>query len=161
MDTRIKIIDWLVAIVGLNRTDVMSYWQQEIKKKVEAEKSNSEKPLYWYQMPEPDIRSQVHLLDYAFEGEKFSSNPNAYPNCQGVVGYINPYASALEGNKIFVVLPEQDILAFADGPCEVNTSRILSGNEATLKLIEYGKNIAFLSLLRNMLSIIAKTAKTR
>lgn len=145
MDIRLKVIDKMVSLVGLNRNEVMSYWQREIKEKEEREKEYREKPLYWYQMPEPDIRSQVHLLDYAFEGGKFSPNPRAYPNCQGVVGYINPYADAHDGNKIFVVLPEQDMFAFAEGPCEVNTSRIRSGREATLKLIEYGKkfNLAF------------------
>jgi len=140
MSIRIKVIDWVISLVGLTHKDLMSYWQREAEEKDQPKpEENKELPKYWYQMQVPDIRAQVKLFDYAFEGGKFSSDPKAYPNCQGVVGYINPYANASEGNKIFVVLSEQGHCTFADAPCEVNTQWVKSGKEATSMLIQYGK----------------------
>ena len=140
MDIRIKVIEKLISLCGLTRKDFMSYWQRELTEKEQSKQEDcKELPKYWYQMQTPDIRRNVKLFDYAFEGGKFSPNPKAYPNCQGVVGYINPYADASEGNKIFVVLPEQGYCTFSDAPCEVGTQFCKSGKEATLILIQYGQ----------------------
>ena len=140
MDIRIKVIDKLISLLGLTRKDFMSYWQRELADKEQPRQEESEDlPKYWYQMQVPDIRAHVKLFDYAFEGGKFSSNPKEYPNCQGVVGWINPYANASDGNKIFVILSEQGHCSFAEAPCEVNTQWVKSGKEATLMLLQYGK----------------------
>ena len=142
MDIRIKAINKLIALLGLKKEDFISFWQRELEEKKQSNQKENEKlPRFWYQMQVPDIRAHVKLFDYAFEGGKFSSNPKEYPNCQGVVGYINPYADASEGNKILVVLPEQALCSFAETTCEVNThiQEITSGKEATLKLLQYGK----------------------
>ena len=136
---RIKVIDKLISLLGLTSKDFISYWQRLEVKSLSKQEEKEEIPRYWYQMKVPDIRAQVKLFDYAFEGGKFSSNPKAYPNCQGVVGYINPYANASEGAQILVVLPEQGRCSFADTICKVNTGEIRSGKEATLMLLQHGK----------------------
>ncbi len=89
--------------------------------------------------PEDDIRSRAKLFDYAFEGGKFSSDKDAYPNCQGVVGWINPDINAPEREKIYVVLPEQINVPYAIRYCETEIDNSLDGRGNTQKLIAYGK----------------------
>jgi len=100
--------------------------------------------------PENDIRSRAKLFDYAFEGGKFSTDPKAYPNCQGVVGWINPDLNAPEGDRVYVVLivnngsgdmlPEPLKLQFSDQCCFTGVTNEYDGKSNTLKLLEYGKN---------------------
>ena len=71
---------------------------------------------------------------FAFEGEKYSPNPKAYPNCQGVVSWVNPDKDAPVGKKALILLPETfcsnwgcwkmvDATSFDDG--RLNTQKIL------------------------------------
>ena len=91
------------------------------------------------QFSKDDIRRQTKLFWYAFEGGKFSPNHDAYPNCQGVVGWINPYPTARDGCKVYVVLPEQKQVPYASKHCYVGAISSDSGRGNTRKLIEYGK----------------------
>lgn len=71
---------------------------------------------------------------FAFEGEKYSPNPKAYPNCQGVVSWVNPDKDAPVGKKALILLPETfysiwgcwkmvDATSLDDG--RLNTQKIL------------------------------------
>ena len=86
-----------------------------------------------------DIRCEVGLFWYAFAGGKFSSNPKAYPNCQGVVGWINPDPNAPEGNRIYIVLPEQNSLKYSYEYCKTGVDDLYDGRANTKKLLEYGR----------------------
>ena len=86
-----------------------------------------------------DIRCKAGLFWYAFAGGKFSSNPKAYPNCQGVVGWINPDPNASEGDKVYIVLPEQACLKYSSEYCETGADDWYDGRTNTRKLLEYGK----------------------
>ena len=92
--------------------------------------------------PENDIRSRAKLFDYAFEGGKFSTDPKAYPNCQGVVGWINPDPAAPEGDRVYVILLIPYLeweLPYSDEKCFVGATDKYDGKSNTLKLLEYGK----------------------
>ena len=86
-----------------------------------------------------DVRSQTKLFWYAFEGRKFSPDSKAYPNCQGVVGWINPDPNAPEGDRVYVVLPEQKKLAYSNRYVKTGADDLYDGRGNTKKLIEYGK----------------------
>ena len=94
--------------------------------------------------PADDVRSKALLYDYAFEGGKFSRNKDAYPNCQGVVGWINPDPKAREGDRVYVVLSEQQNLQYSNKDnCEVGADDLYDGRFNTQKLIEYSKGRNF------------------
>ena len=100
----------------------------------------------WGGKSDNDIRWTVELLDYAFEGGKFSPNPNAYPNCQGVVVWINPDSSAPVGDRVYVLLFGHERLCYSDEYYGHGADTDADDGRAnTKKLIEYGKehNIRF------------------
>ncbi len=145
MKEKYKKLEALIVAEGLSREDVIAYLQRK------EELSNSEvlKPekltMVNPDFPADDIRSRTKLFWYAFEGGKFSPDPKAYPNCQGVVGWINPDPNAPEGNKIYVVLPEQQYLQYSTRYCLTGADDLYDGRANTKKLIEYGKkhNVCF------------------
>ncbi len=61
-----------------------------------------------------DIRNKLKLYWYVFEGGLFSSEPDAYKNCIGVVGWINPNKNAPQGNRVYIVRPKQVKCAFSN-----------------------------------------------
>mgnify|MGYP000836875977 CR=1 FL=1 len=83
--------------------------------------------------------SEVKVGWYAFAGGKFSPDPDAYPNCQGVVGWVNPDKSALQGQRGLIVTPDEVQKAWSDKDCETNIKDGYDGKGNTEKLIAYGK----------------------
>lgn len=93
------------------------------------------------------------MYDYAFEGGKFSRNKDAYPNCQGVVGWINPDINAPEGDRIYVVLFDNErfhhqckegvsTLDYMKSPsafCRTGIDDLYDGRSNTKRWLEYGK----------------------
>ena len=142
MEEKIKIIEQVIAWAGLSKEEVISYWQQKSNKEILNTETS---PIINADFPADDIRSQTKLFWYAFEGKKFSPEPNAYPNCQGVVGWINPDPNAPEGDKIYVVLPEQKSLQYSTDYEETGADDLYDGRGNTKKLIEYEKehNVSF------------------
>lgn len=138
MEEKIKQLQKCMADIGLTQDEVMSYWPQKAQsnsKKLQVKELAVVNPDF----PARDIRSQAKLFWYAFEGGMFSPDPKAYPNCQGVVGWINPDLNALEGNKIYVVLPEQKFLQYSEECFLTGADDLYDGLANTLKLIEYGQ----------------------
>ena len=82
---------------------------------------------------------EIQVGWYAFAGGKFSPDPNAYPNCQGVVGWVNPDKSALQGQRGLIVTPDEVQKAWSDKDCETNIKDGYDGKGNTEKLIAYGK----------------------
>ena len=140
MKEKYKKLEALIVAEGLSREDVIAYLQRK------EEQSNSEvlKPeklaMVNPDFPADDIRSQTKLFWYAFEGGKFSPDPEAYPNCQGVVGWINSAPNAPEGKRIYVVLPEQDNLRYSNEYCVTRVTDLYDGRANTKKLIDYGRD---------------------
>ena len=83
--------------------------------------------------------SEIKVGWYAFAGGKFSPNPNAYANCQGVVGWVNPDKSAPQGQRGLIVTPDEVKKAWSDKHCETNIKDEYDGKGNTEKLIAYGK----------------------
>ena len=83
--------------------------------------------------------SEVKVGWYAFAGGKFSPDPNAYPNCQGVVGWVNPDKNAPQGQRGLIVTPDEVKKAWSDKDCETNIKDEYDGKGNTEKLIAYGK----------------------
>ena len=136
MVEKIKAIEQVIAQVGLSKEEVISYWQQKSNNEpVNPETSavvNSD-------FTTDDIRSQTKLFWYAFAGGKFASDPKAYPNCQGVVGWINPDKNASEGDRIYVVLPEFRFDEYSYEYCKTGANDENDGRANTLRLIDYAR----------------------
>ena len=139
MEDKINLVEHLIQSYGLSLSQVVEHWVEQHKigeriicKNIEPETVQ----LYDSVFSADDIRLRVSLFDYAFEGGKFSSDKDAYPNCQGVVGWINPDPNAREGDRVYVVLPEQVKLPYATVLGEnVDVADELDGRENTKKLI--------------------------
>ena len=82
---------------------------------------------------------EVKVGWYAFAGGKFSPDPDSYPNCQGVVGWVNPDKSAPQGQRGLIVTPDEVEKAWSDKHCETNIKDEYDGKGNTEKLIAYGK----------------------
>ena len=87
---------------------------------------------------EEDV-SDVKVGWYAFAGGKFSPAPDAYANCQGVVGWVNPDKSAPQGQRGLIVTLDEVKKAWSDKHCETNIKDEYDGKGNTEKLIAYGK----------------------
>ena len=87
---------------------------------------------------EEDV-SDVKVGWYAFAGGKFSPVSDTYPNCQGVVGWVNPDKSAPQGQRGLIVTPDEVEKAWSDKDCETNIKDEYDGKGNTKKLIVYGK----------------------
>ena len=83
--------------------------------------------------------SEVKVGWYAFAGGKFSPVSDTYPNCQGVVGWVNPDKSAPQGQRGLIVTPDEVKKAWSDKGCETNIKDEHDGKGNTEKLIAYGK----------------------
>ena len=82
---------------------------------------------------------EIQVGWYAFAGGKFSPNPNAYANCQGVVGWVNPDKNAPQGQRGLIVTLDEVKKAWSDKHCETNIKDEYDGKGNTEKLIVYGK----------------------
>ena len=82
---------------------------------------------------------EVKVGWYAFAGGKFSPVSDTYPNCQGVVGWVNPDKSAPQGQRGLIVTPDEVKKAWSDKDCETNIKDEYDGKGNTEKLIAYGK----------------------
>ena len=87
---------------------------------------------------EEDV-SDVKVGWYAFAGGKFSPVSDTYPNCQGVVGWVNPDKSAPKGQRGLIVTPDEVKKAWSSVNCETNIKDEYDGKENTEMLIAYGK----------------------
>ncbi|MBE6459286.1 MAG: hypothetical protein E7010_05740 [Alphaproteobacteria bacterium] len=148
MKEKFEKLEKFMAHEGLTKEELIIYWQYSCGMIVDYKQYIDK-----LSFPEDDVRSRTQLFWYAFEGGKFSPEPNAYPNCQGVVGWINPDPNAPEGDKIYVVLfpvNEEEGLGhnqhiFATDCCKTGINDLYDGRANTKKWLEYGKlhNIEF------------------
>ena len=86
----------------------------------------------------PTTSSQIVVGWYAFAGGKFSKDP-AYPNCQGVVAWINPNPNAPIGERGLIITPDEVTLEWVYEDCEAGICDEEDGQANTRKLIAYGK----------------------
>ena len=83
--------------------------------------------------------NEIKVAWYAFEGRKFSPDPNAYPNCQGVVACLNPDPDAPIGQRGLILVPDEVQIEWADDYCEIGSDDYEDGKANTAKLIAFGK----------------------
>ena len=83
--------------------------------------------------------AQIEVGYYAFAGGKFSPDPNAYPNCQGVVAWLNPDPNAPIGKRGLILMPETVKTWLADKNCETGIGDEEDGKTNTRSLIAWGK----------------------
>ena len=83
--------------------------------------------------------SEVEVGWYAFAGGKFSPDPKAYANCQGVVGWVNPDKSVPQGQRGLIVTPDEVKAVWSNDYCETNARDEYDGKYNTEKLIAYSK----------------------
>ena len=146
MEEKIKLLEQVALEFGLSLQDVVDSWVCQglvevpsCKNIIDINKKQPKEGVVNLDFPKNDIRLQTKLFWYAFEGGKFSPNPKTYPNCQGVVGWINPDPNAPEGERIYVVLPEQKYLQYSERYYLTGADDLYDGRANTKKLIEYGK----------------------
>lgn len=79
---------------------------------------------------------------YAFAGGRFSPNPKAYPNCQGVIGWLNPNQNAPEGKRGLIVTPDEFRGVWSESEYAIKCGEE-DGKSNTEKILAYGKKGAF------------------
>ena len=113
MDTRTEDLERVTAFaeqLGLPFECIVGYWLDGGKlefDKLLQKKSEME-----------NLSSKIEVGWYAFEGDKFSPNPNAYPNLQGVVAWLNPDPNAPVGKRGLILTPDAMLKLWADKNCE-------------------------------------------
>lgn len=86
------------------------------------------------------IKPKIKVGWYAFEGAKFSPNPKAYPNCQGVVGWLNPNPNAPIGQRGLILTPDEELYPYADGYYCAGSVDENDGKFNTIKMLLYNRN---------------------
>ena len=86
----------------------------------------------------PEICDSVNVGWYAFEGGKFSPNPDAYPNLQGVVAWCNPNLDAPKGQRGLIITPEQQSLLWGERYCKTGIGGKEDGSVNTKEILAYG-----------------------
>ena len=84
--------------------------------------------------------SDIEVGWYAFADGKFSANPKAYRNLQGVVAWINADRDAPKGKKGLILMPEQVKRLWAETLCDTRIGDENNGKNNTHKLLTYGRN---------------------
>ena len=89
--------------------------------------------------------SKLEVGWYAFEDGKFSPIPYAYPNCQGVVAWLNPDPNAPKGKRGLILTPEVFMTLWGEICFQTGIGDMADGQSNTQKLLAYGKEhgIAF------------------
>ena len=98
MEEKKKHVTNTMQLLGLKPEDMIDFWL----------KNGILSPLFWENaeqyVNQYEVSIEVHPGWYAFEGYRFSANPDAYPNRQGVVSFIDK--NAPKGKRIGVLLPK-------------------------------------------------------
>ncbi len=134
MDTRTEDLERVTAFaeqLGLPFECIVGYWLDGGKlefDKLLQKKSEME-----------NLSSKIEVGYYAFAGGKFSPDSKAYPNCQGVVAWLNPDPNAPAGKLGLIIAPDAMQILWADKNCETGIGDEEDGQANTLKLIAYGK----------------------
>lgn len=91
--------------------------------------------------------SKLEVGWYAFEGKKFSPNPKAYPNCQGVVAWLNPDLNAPIGKRGLILTPDVIKTQWAEAYCKTEICDEEDGMTNTERLVAYAEmhEITFLA----------------
>ncbi len=149
MVEKLKKLDEFIAIEGFDKKEVVDYiFQVHGRKTFAQHKKNMEEMISQKRtesqklakcFPTDDIRSKVLLFDYAFEGGKFASTSDAYPNCLGIVGWINPDPNAPIGDRLYVLLLEVRYFPYVDGYYLAEENYLSDGCD-TMKFIDSGKS---------------------
>lgn len=149
VEEKLKKLDAFIAIEGLDKEKVFDYifnvdakntfveHKKAMEEMISQKRADSQNLVKCF--PADDIRSKVLLFDYAFEGGKFASTSDAYPNCLGIVGWINPDPNAPEGDRLYVLLLEIRYFPYVDGYYLAEENYLSDGYD-TMKFIDCSKS---------------------
>ena len=84
-----------------------------------------------------EMTNEIKIGDYAFKGGKFSADPKAYPNCQGVVAWLNPDPNAPIGERGLILMPDSVLSLWADEYCKTGICDEDDGKSNTKNLVDY------------------------
>lgn len=77
---------------------------------------------------------------YAFADGKFSPEPDSYPNCWGVVGWVNPDKRAPQGRRGLIVVPDAIRASWSGKNCKTDIKNIYDGQSNMSRLLVYGRS---------------------
>lgn len=95
MENKKKLVTDTMLMLGLKPEDMIDFWVR----------NGNLSPLFWENAEQYEVSLEVYPGWYSFEGYRFSPNPDAYPNRQGVVGFVD--MNAPKGKRIGVLLPKE------------------------------------------------------
>ena len=120
-----KVLRSLVSKYGLNSAELRNM-VAEISQELESKNAASRTII-------PTTSSPIAAGWFAFEGGKFSPDPNAYWNCQGVVGWVNPNPNAPVGERGLFVTPDSRTYCWGAHGCR-NAFDLEDGKGNTIKI---------------------------
>ena len=85
------------------------------------------------------METEVKVGWFAFAGGNFSPYPNAYPNCQGVVAWVNSDPNAPEGERGLIVTPDEVESPWTCAECYTGVTNDEDGKQNTRLLLDYGR----------------------
>jgi len=94
MEKRKKLISDNMQMLGLKPEDMIDFWLS----------NGMLSPMFLENAEKYEVSLEVYPGWYAFDGYRFSPNPEAYPNRQGVVAFVD--MNAPKGKRIGVLLPK-------------------------------------------------------
>ena len=83
------------------------------------------------------METKIKIGWYAFEGGQFSSDPEAYPNLQGVVAWLNPNPDAPIGERGLILMPEATRDIWAEDAYKTGFGDENDGKANTQKIIAF------------------------
>ncbi len=129
--TKLKHLNDTIQELGLSPQAVVNLWLEN--KQLDAEFLHRIAEIAGY-APQPLPTRNLKVGDYAFRGGLFSSHPETYPFCIGVVGWLNPDKNAPKGKRGLIVWPEQIVTSWTQTPCFTGVSDYNDGRANTENL---------------------------
>ena len=121
---KFKHLNDTIQELGLSPQAIVNHWLEN--KQIDAEFLYRIAEISGY-APQPLPTRNLKVGDYAFVGGLFSPNPEAYPCCIGVIGWLNPDKNAPEGQQGLIVWPEQLVTSWTATPCLTGVSNLTDG----------------------------------
>ena len=86
------------------------------------------------------METEVKVGWFAFAGGKFLPDANAYPNCQGVVAWLNPDPNAPVGKRGLILMPDYECLNWTRTKMETEAQDEYEGRNNMHKILCYTKD---------------------
>ena len=122
--SKLKHLNDTIKELGLSPQAVVNLWLEN--KQLDAEFLYRIAEISGY-TPQALQTRKLKVGDYAFNGGLFSSHPNTYPFCIGVIGWLNPDKNAPKGQRGLIVWPEQIVSSWTSTSCLTGVADFSNG----------------------------------